>query len=126
MTRFDVKQLTVVDMYGTSGTVRRRQIIRAEFIGGAIGCVALGVTSLLLGRSVAFCLVGGWLVGVGINYVPLAAYSVCLYPPGRLRAELAGVDIRAEQRYYTRAQIVLFMPLFIAVLAAAQEWSRRP
>jgi hypothetical protein len=35
-------------------------------------------------------------------------------------AELSGLDIRAEQRYYTRVQVLLVVPLLIALLAAAQ------
>jgi hypothetical protein len=39
----NVRPLAAVDMYGTSGSARRRRLIRAEFIIGVVGCTLLGV-----------------------------------------------------------------------------------
>lgn len=125
MARIDVRRLAAVDMYGARGALRRRQIIRAEFIVGVVGGISLG-TLALLGSSVVTQVLGAWLIGVGINYVPLAAYAMSLCAPGRLEAELAGLDIRAEQRYYTRAQLQLFVPLLVAALAVAQRGHEQP
>lgn len=99
MARFEVRRLAALDMYGARGAMRRRQIIRAEFIAGALGGVLFGALALLSGGG-AYRFLGAWLIGVGINYVPLAAYAVSLSAPGGLEAELADLDIRAEQRYY--------------------------
>jgi hypothetical protein len=120
LARFDVRRLAALDMYGAGGTLRRRRLIRAEFVAGALGCIILGVLAAVAG-STAYKLLGAWLIGVGINYVPLAAYSVILCAPGRLEAALSGVNIRAEQRYYMRAQILLAVPLLVALLAAQRS-----
>ncbi len=120
-----MRRLAAVDLYGAAGTVRRRRIIRAEFVAGVACCVAFGLGALLLSTSVGFVVLGAWLVGVGLNYVPLAAHAVSLYEPAKLEAELAAVDVRAEQRHYTRVQVAVFVPLLIVVLAARQEWRRR-
>ena len=38
----DVRRLAAIGMYGTTGTVRRRRIILAEFIAGTVGLVMVG------------------------------------------------------------------------------------
>ncbi len=47
--------------------------------GTALGCVVLWGLAAVAG-SAAYWLLGAWLIGVGINYVPVAAYSVALSP----------------------------------------------
>ena len=39
----NVRRLAALDMYGTSGSARRRRLIRAEFIIGVAGCTLVGV-----------------------------------------------------------------------------------
>jgi hypothetical protein len=46
---------------------------------GAIGCTILGVLALTRANGVVWQLLGVWLVGAGVNYVPLAL------PPNRSR-----------------------------------------
>ncbi len=43
--------------------------------------------------------------------MPLAIHALSLRSRAGLRRELRGVDLRAELRYYTRAQIWVFVPL---------------
>jgi hypothetical protein len=50
MSRLDVRHLAALDMWGTAGTLRRRRIIRAEFVVGAIGCTCLGLYVLVSRR----------------------------------------------------------------------------
>jgi hypothetical protein len=54
-------------------------LIRAEFTVGAVGCAALGVVVLVSAGSAVWFAAGVWLVGAGVNYVPLAlhAHSLC-------------------------------------------------
>jgi hypothetical protein len=107
----DVRRLAAVDMHALSGTDRRRRIIIAEFVLGAIGGIGIGLFLLLSGAGTFGTVLGLWAVGVGINYVPLALHAISLRSPRRLRAELRGVDLRSELRYYTRAQFWVFVPL---------------
>lgn len=117
-----VRQLAAVDMYGARGTLRRRRIILAEFVLGAIGCVALGLAAALPGSPGPVRLVLGlWLAGVGLNYVPLAAYAIRLSRPGALEAELAGVDVPRELRRYATWQLWVAVPLLFVVLALRSE-----
>ena len=117
--RLDVRRLAAVDMHGTRGTRRRRLIILAEFALGTLGCAALGVWVLTWGGAIGVVL-GVWLLGLGANYAPLAWNVAAMWRPGRLEAELAGADLHEELRYYTRAQIWVFVPFWIGGLALAQ------
>jgi hypothetical protein len=64
---------------------------------------------------------GAWLLGACLNYVPLSLHALDLSRPGALERELRGVEVRAELRHYTKAQIWLFVPLVLVVLAIAQR-----
>jgi hypothetical protein len=106
-------------MHGVRGTRRRRLIILIEFVSGVVVGAALGVWALTWGGPVGLIL-GVWLLGLSANYVPLAWNVVRLFRPGRLEAELAGADLLGELRHYTRAQVWVLVPFWIAVLALAQ------
>lgn len=124
MPRLDVRRLAAVDMYGTAGAQWRRRVIVMEFILGAVGGSALGLWIALSSRPVGWHLFGAWLIGMGINYLVLALHAVSLSRPRALEAELAGVDLRAELRHYSLAQLWVAVPLTLAVFALAQL--RRP
>jgi hypothetical protein len=97
----------------STGSLRRRRIIRAEFV---LGCVvALVFGAFLLARGVG--LVGLWILGIGVNYIPLA---VVLFPGDRIERELAGVDLPAEIRRTTVAQFALLVPFLGGIVAVAQ------
>ena len=121
----DVRRLAAADMWGTAGTMRRRRLIRAEFEVGAVGCTLLGVLVLASAGSVGWALVGAWLVGAGINYVPLALYARSLSRPGLLEAELCDVDLRRELRRTGLRQFWIAVPLAVAIAALASAWPRR-
>jgi hypothetical protein len=119
MPRIEIRRLTAVDMYGAVGSRIRRRVILAEFVLGAILGSALGALVLL--RSDGFMAVfGGWLLGACLNYVPLSVHAIDLSRPGALERELRGVDVRAELRYYTKAQVWIAVPLLFIALAIAQ------
>jgi len=118
---FDVRRFAALDMYGTAGTSRRRQIVRAEFIVGTVGLFALGAVQLAHGGW----LLGGWLTGAG-SELP----SPCGARGGPVAAGTAGSracrgDVRAELRRYGWLQLLLLLPLVVAVVAAAQARHRR-
>jgi hypothetical protein len=83
----NVRRLAALDMYGTRGSARRRRFIRAEFFVGVVGCILVGVLTLMSGSGWTIA-VGVWLVAIGMNYVPLAISAQALSRPGALEAEL--------------------------------------
>ena len=117
--RLNVRRLAALDMHGTRGTRRRRRLILAEFTLGTIGGVVLGVWALTWG-GVGGVLLGIWLLGLAANYLPLTAQVLALWDPSALEAELAGADLGAELRHYTRAQVWVLVPFWVAGLALAQ------
>jgi hypothetical protein len=119
----NVRRLAALDMWGTAGTRRRRRLIRAEFFAGALGCTGLGLAVLLTGSG-WITVLGIWLVGAGINYVPLAWEAESLSKPGALELELDGLDLRRELRSAGVRQFWIAIPLAVAV-SALGEWIRR-
>lgn len=113
----NVKRLAAIDMHGTRGTLRRRRIIAAEFIVGAIGAVAFG-TWLICAADLGGRIFGLWAAGAGLNYAVLAGYAIALSRPGALAAELDGVDTGRELRRYGLLQFWTAVPLALAGLAA--------
>jgi hypothetical protein len=111
-------------MHGTYGSMRRRRIIVAEFVFGAVA--SLGIGSYLTGSRGWLAVLGWYVVGVGINYVALAANAVDLSRPGVLDRELAEADLRADVGFYIRAQFLLFVPLLVAALAVRPSDRRTP
>jgi len=112
----DVRRLAAVDMHGAYGRPWRRWVILAEFLLGATGGVALGVYVAAVADGWVR-LLGLWIAGACLNYVPLSAHALDLSRPGRLDRELAGVDIRAALRHYTTRQLWVAVPLLFVVLA---------
>jgi hypothetical protein len=116
-----VRRLAAIDMYGARGALGRRRVIVAEFVLGALAGTALGVWLALAATTLGWRLFGVWIAGACLNYVPLALYALSLARPGRLEAELEGVDVRHELRYYTKAQFFIAVPLLFVVLAPLQN-----
>jgi len=117
MTREDVRRLAAIDMHGLAGSLRRRRIIKLEFYVGALGCLGLGAVTVVAGSGIAI-VVGLWLIGIGLNYIPLAIDATKLSRPGELEAELDGLDLRAEGRTAGLRQLWIFVPLALVVASA--------
>ena len=125
MASVNVRRLAAIDMYGTRGTMRRRRIIRAEFLAGVVAMEAFGLWLVLSASSIAGRGLGIWAIGAGWNYAPLAAYAIALSRPGALDSELTGVDTGAELRRYSLLQFWIFVPFSLVVLAARDIYARR-
>jgi hypothetical protein len=121
----DVRRLAAVDMYGSRGGRRRRRLILAEFALAAIDIPLLGLAIVLAASSVPRVLLGAYLIGVGLNYVPLALHAISLSRAGRLDAELAGADAGAELRRHTAKQLFIAIPLLVLILGALQFTATR-
>jgi hypothetical protein len=116
--QLNVRRLAAVDMHGSSGVTWRRWVI------GALGIAALAILVLPAGGIVRLVL-GVWLLGIALNYLPLAVYAVVFIRPARLRAELTGVDLGGELRRYTKGQFWVFVPLRLLGLDISQRLARR-
>jgi hypothetical protein len=125
-TLIDVRRLAAIDMYGRHGSKRRRRLVLAEFVLAAIDIPLLGLTLVLAASSAPRVILGAYLIGVGLNFVPLALHAISISRTGRLGTELAGVDIAAELRRYTAKQLFIGIPLFVLILGVVQfAMSRR-
>jgi hypothetical protein len=122
--RLDVRRLAAVDMWGGRGTRRRRAIILAEFVLGATIGPALGLLLAITGSTLGWRVLGAWIAGACLNYIPLALHAISLFPGRRLEAELSGVDVRGELRYYTGAQLWIAVPLLLVALDLLQRRRR--
>ena len=71
MAGMKVRRLAAIDMYGARGATRRRRIILAEFIAGAVVMVAFGVWLAAFSSGLAGRVLGLWMAGCGLNYVRL-------------------------------------------------------
>lgn len=120
----DVRRLAAVDMWGATGRLRRRALVRSEFVVGAIGCCILGGFVLWSGSGWQLPL-GVWLLGAGVNYVPLAVYAQMLSRPGSLEAELEDLDLRRELRYAGVRQLWIALPFAVAIAATVGARPRR-
>jgi hypothetical protein len=110
---WSVRRFAAVDMFGASGTLRRRRIILAEFVFGSVGLWVFSIFML----SQGFGLVGIVVAGLALNYSALACYAILLYPSGRLERELTGVNLRSELRRYTSGQLLVLVPGLLFLLA---------
>jgi hypothetical protein len=61
----NVRRLAAIDMYGTSGSTRRRRIILAGFLVGVIGMVGFGMWVLSQATDLGGRALGAWLIGPG-------------------------------------------------------------
>ncbi|HEY2999535.1 MAG TPA: hypothetical protein VGJ43_13220 [Acidimicrobiales bacterium] len=122
MRRLDVRRLAAIDMHGVKGGPVRARVIVAEFAFGALAAVVIAALTVASAPTLGWWLLSVWLVGVCLNYVPLLAYALgFLRRPDTMAAELAGVDIRAELRHYTTAQLWVLVPLALVVFTLAER-----
>jgi hypothetical protein len=118
----NVRRLAALDLHGARGTSLRRRLVLAEFAMAVAGSLAIGGWILTAASGIGGRVVGAYVLGAGLNYVPLLAYAITLSRPGALAAELAGVDIGQELRRYSVLQAWLFVPLALIV---ALTWPDR-
>jgi hypothetical protein len=77
------------------------KLIIAEFAGGVLLCVALGMFVLFRGHSFWQFILGLYLISLGINYVPMLFYAVAITRGRSARAEM-GDELRDQRQAMAR------------------------
>lgn len=112
--------MAAVDMHGGKGRPGRAVVITGQFLFGAVAGTLFGLFVVVTGAGLGWKLIGVGLIGVGLNYVPLARHALALRAPGALVAELDGLDVEAEQRRYAVHQLWVCLPLAVVVFDRRQ------
>ena len=122
----NVRKLAALDLYFLGP-----KVILVEFGLGVVGLVALGLFSLHAGiqreHGATFIAWGIYMVGVGINYLPLLLHAISITRRGSAQKETADElgDRRAAFRKYRRQSLFILIPLAVMVLAVVQELQQR-
>jgi hypothetical protein len=119
----NIRKLAAVDMVGL-GT----RVIVTEYAFGIVLPFILGVLSIRAGFTDATLLnwqtlLGVWLVGIALNYIPLFIYAVVLARSDKVKQE--GQPELAHAKRYGVQQVVILVPLLVVVLALMQETTQR-
>jgi hypothetical protein len=117
----DVRRLAALDMHGAAGRPVRQRLVGAEFVLATVGCLGLGLWLAVASAAESGQALGAWLTGVGVNYAVLTWQAATLWPRDALAAELADVNLPAELRRYSVAQLWIVVPVLFAALAVAQR-----
>jgi hypothetical protein len=124
----DVRKLAALDI-----VLHGARLIVAEFAVGVLLCGALGAGITYAGvfagrdRSPFAIGIGVYLLGVGLNYLPLLLYALVIARRGSAREEVAR-ELSERDRYvrrYSLQQFLLLVPLVVPALAIGQELARR-
>lgn len=123
----NIRKLVALDM-----VFHRPKLILAEFILGVFGSAALALVIAAPGFfaghvSLEQILVSGYILCIGLNYVPLLLYAISIARRGSAREEVA-FELTQRERYgrkYTAQSVLLLLPLVVPILAVYQEWQKK-
>ena len=115
----NIRKLAAVDMAWLGP-----RVILVEYALGIILPTVLGLLSLRAGwfglvRSNWEGVTGLWLLGIAVNYVPLFIYAILIARGGTVKQE--GQPELAHARRYGLQQVIIFVPLLVAMVALLQE-----
>lgn len=115
----NIRKLAAVDMAWLGAPV-----ILTEYALGIVLPLLLGLLTLrpvLSGQALAGwqTVLGGWLVGIAANYVPLFTYAVII-ARARTAKEEGGPEFARARRYGVQ-QVMILVPLLVAIIALVQE-----
>ena len=111
------KMFSLWTMVSLDMALHGAKVILLEFGASAPALIILGL--LVSSRS---WLIGGYLILIGINYLPLLVYAIQLSrSSGHLRGEEANIDYRQ----FGTGQLVILVPLAVVVILAISQFSRR-
>jgi hypothetical protein len=120
----DVRKLAALDI-----VFHGPKFILIEFALGVFGCAALGLFSTYYGlfhgpdHSLSAIILGCYLLGVALNYVPLLLYAMSIVRQKSAHQEVA-YELAYKDEYagkYTLQSALLLVPLAMLLLAVYQE-----
>jgi hypothetical protein len=119
----EVRKLAAIDMAWLGA-----RVVVTEYALGVMLPLVLGILSLRAGLAQQYLLswqtiFGTWLVTISVNYVPLLIYAVAIARAGTVQEE--GLPEFAHAGRYGIQQAIILVPLFVVLLALAQERKRR-
>jgi hypothetical protein len=111
--RFDFRKLAAIDIVFLG-----YKLVFAEYAFGVLFSMALGIFVLFRGHSVWQVLLGTYLICLGINYVPMFAYTVSIRNKQNAQTELADElwEKRKAMSKYRRLSVLLLVPLLVPIL----------
>jgi hypothetical protein len=121
----NVRKLAAIDLYFLGP-----YLIVAEFALGVVGPLMLGVLTLRMasrrGWPLGLTLFGGYLLLLGVNYVPMLLHGISLVLSRSVSREIADElsDRRAAFRKYRRQSLYLLVPFLVPLLAILQRERR--
>jgi hypothetical protein len=115
----NIRKLAALDM-----ALNSTQSILVEFAIGIVLPLLLGFFSIragLFGRvqTGREILIGFWLIGVGVNYIPLFIYVVLLARSGTVKEEGQRELVHAEG--YSLQQMIIFIPFLVVCLQSCRK-----
>jgi hypothetical protein len=122
-----IRKLAALDM-----VFHRPKLILAEFALGVFGSAALAFAIAAPGFfgghfSLNQILWIGYVLSIGLNYVPLLLYAISIARRGSAQEEVA-FELAHKERYarkYSGQSFLLLLPLVIPVLTIYQEWQKQ-
>jgi len=124
----NVRKLAALDI-----VLHGPRFILIEFGLGVLGCAVLGLFSMHYGlfngpdHSLFAILIGCFLLGIALNYVPLLLYAISIVRQKNAHQEVA-YELEHKDTYavkYTLQSTLLLVPLAIPMLTAYQELQKR-
>ena len=99
------------------------KLILAEFGVGVFLSAAIGLATLKRSQSTWHVLLGGYLLSLALNYVPLLLYAIAIVHRQSAQQEVTHevADRDRSFRRYRRQSLLLLVPFAVPVLAVAQE-----
>jgi len=114
----DLRKLAAIDI-----ALLGFKVIFAEYALGVLFSLALGVFALIRSHSLWGAALGIYLIGLGINYVPMFAYAVSIGGKHNAQTELGDelLEKRKAMAKYRRLSLLLLVPLLVPIPAVARE-----
>ncbi len=115
----NIRKLAALDM-----VLNGVRFIQVEFALGVILPLILGPISIQAGLASPAVLnwktiLGIWVLGIGVNYIPLFIYALIIARGRTVKAE--GEPMRLQVKKYGFQQVIILVPLLVAVVALVQE-----
>jgi len=114
----DIRKLAAIDIVFLG-----YKLIFAEYAFGVFFSFALGIFVLYRSHSLWQAALGTYLICLGINYVPMFAYTVSIGNKQNALAELGDelIEKRKSMSKYRRLSLLLLVPLLVPFFAITRD-----